>query len=1581
MHIKSKYFEIYLEKTNAPSSVQSSFNYDKDSLSTKLIQGRTRRIDIIFPLFAAIFQQCKVSNLIFYTAAFFWGGQCGVQSLWPMSKFWDTEYLTTTQFNILRYLKLIFLFDETPFSSNVSLIKEIVVLILNLLHFTLIITQLFYYNVHRNFIKILLWPIQMYDALAFILLLPCSYTLGESFLWLANGNRDMQALGSLILSVLNLSYLLTFHYFVLLLSSKSVSLQKIPYLSFDPFITYVVINTFCFFNILAFILMYFGDWCYLVAVALHIGCFTIYFIQTWNFLYISFLTNVLYFSMTISMVIMDITMFVFHFFAKTITYTPLIMIAAVAAGTLIAGHIFFTLRRRRIIRELTEDIEYPIEDKNDYFNSLKLLSTWRRSLMYLTVGFKHCCNYFTDMSLINYLAQNSVSDKLIANMILIVNYFPGENTILNRLTSSLMQNRNLSLAERFLIYQVYKVKILRQFSSSAESNEKLNELKIMSRQVETMTRGALDSTDLGPFFFEYLSVKAQRAHAIWNETLSNYPNNVKFCEEYCRYLVEAESNYPEALRIKHRGALIEMGKNYSVDYCFRSMVRLFPDYLKKGVVDLKGNLKKKKLDTNSTKDGRSTTSSSGSYGNKLSQDSSGDELDDMMQESIGKQVFNHVKARLALYRALENSIPRTLFAVIPIAVICVSAIVFLYIFVVLYTQHELSTQTNSMLFLDSISNTRFYIALDDLQIILRYSKDKKTYTQYEQTLLTLTNESGTTNIINFYADFLEESLSSLRAATTCFSTLIDLLASIQDREIIDKVSSNLFQNPYEVITCNGKDPVYNFNDTLATTISVFYAHQTHILTRSHEEITDMFTTFQFCELLANLKTFISSVHRVFRDFSDYQISEGEKLNKRFKIVKYVIPTLMAVTSIVPTFLLDLLIATSIAKIGVLIASFDQKTRADAKDQIYISENVEEVKGAENHQRGYRTFVLVFFLCCTATIFIAVCAIMTSIATDANKNIMNLNMWDQFATLRLSLAAELMNTYIFAVALHDNPNEASQLLSNSTRAAAMAAELLEQLIVAHDRLTLGYEGYPGCIGYDKTLDRLNYQDEELNNSIEGIHGYYAKAAVSTQIKILADLVNQSLFEIKSNDKKLTKTTFAHILHLFSAHLGPNLQAVTSRFLELPLHEYNKATQTIFLLLIPVFITLIVCIFCIVMYFHVRLSSYRAGLFILKRINPNSLINNKLFIKMILHNSTEVQELKRTVSGNIIHNAPDAILCTNIHGLIETVNPSTTTTLGYTPEQLLGHPVVSFFTQEFEEKMTQQMERMRDGQASYFYEDSITAVTDSNQLLPCHITIIGMKSHNSNSITSFVIILRDQSQLAEQQSQAEEAKRKSESLLYEILPRDIVVKINRGENNISFTVASATISFIDIVKFSEYSAPLTPQEIMANLSLYFGSIDKLLTKYEMITKIKLIGDIYMAAAGLFHPDTDPENHAEQMISFAIDVIHALDEINIRLNASLSVRVGVNSGGPIIAGVLGKDKPTFDIIGDPINVAARLQSTDEANYIQISQATYELIKGKSFDVHQRGDVFLKGKGKQTTYLVNASGLEGVGEFRVTV
>jgi len=354
-----------------------------------------------------------------------------------------------------------------------------------------------------------------------------------------------------------------------------------------------------------------------------------------------------------------------------------------------------------------------------------------------------------------------------------------------------------------------------------------------------------------------------------------------------------------------------------------------------------------------------------------------------------------------------------------------------------------------------------------------------------------------------------------------------------------------------------------------------------------------------------------------------------------------------------------------------------------------------------------------------------------------------------------------------------------------------------------------------------------------------------------------------------------------------------------------------------------------------------------------------------MNFITGRENKTTETITSAEQSVIDSSPDAIISLGPELSIETMNPTTTIIFGYTPEQLIGQNITTLLPsqEKTSDSFYRQISLMKTKQVGMTYNAQLIGVRDDGSGVSLNTTLLGIDDGES-----FVLIMNDQTEAQKQQKEVEDAKAHAERLLYQILPRDIVNRLNSGEKDISFTVPSASVIFIDVVKFSEFTASLNPKQILLTLGTIFKNYDSLLVKYKSIIKIKVIGDTYMGAAGLFTPNQSPKIHASEMVSFALEAIGCLDDINRQFDSNLQVRIGINSGGPLIAGVLGTDKPLFDIIGDPINVAARLQSTSYSNHIQISQGTYDLIKDKGFTIEARGEVQLKGKGKQMAYFVNS-------------
>ena len=204
-------------------------------------------------------------------------------------------------------------------------------------------------------------------------------------------------------------------------------------------------------------------------------------------------------------------------------------------------------------------------------------------------------------------------------------------------------------------------------------------------------------------------------------------------------------------------------------------------------------------------------------------------------------------------------------------------------------------------------------------------------------------------------------------------------------------------------------------------------------------------------------------------------------------------------------------------------------------------------------------------------------------------------------------------------------------------------------------------------------------------------------------------------------------------------------------------------------------------------------------------------------------------------------------------------------------------------------------------------------------------------------------------------------RAESLLLNILPRSIADKLKADSATIADQFAAASILFADIVDFTPLSDQLQPAEVVGLLDHLFTHFDLLAERYG-VEKIKTIGDCYMVAAGVPTPRAD---HARVTALMALDMREAMRSEDGVGHLGLELRIGINSG-PVVAGVIGRKRFLYDLWGDAVNTASRMESHGTPGQIQVTRATYELLRD-DFDLEPRGTVPIKGKGDvETWYLV---------------
>jgi len=210
-----------------------------------------------------------------------------------------------------------------------------------------------------------------------------------------------------------------------------------------------------------------------------------------------------------------------------------------------------------------------------------------------------------------------------------------------------------------------------------------------------------------------------------------------------------------------------------------------------------------------------------------------------------------------------------------------------------------------------------------------------------------------------------------------------------------------------------------------------------------------------------------------------------------------------------------------------------------------------------------------------------------------------------------------------------------------------------------------------------------------------------------------------------------------------------------------------------------------------------------------------------------------------------------------------------------------------------------------------------------------------------------------------------KERSEALLLNILPRTIVERMRLGETAIADRIAEATVLFSDLVDFTLLSATLSPEETVKLLSLLFSQFEDLAVRHGLET-IKTIGDGYMVTGGIL--ERQP-NAAVAVAEMGLSMLEVVERAGRAIDKKLQLRIGVHTGGPIVAGVLGTHKIAYDVWGDTVNIAKRMESYGLPGQIHVSAATRRLL-GDAFRFEPRGLLDVKGKGSMETYFVYRRG-----------
>ncbi|MBE9229489.1 PAS domain S-box protein [Phormidium sp. LEGE 05292] len=328
-------------------------------------------------------------------------------------------------------------------------------------------------------------------------------------------------------------------------------------------------------------------------------------------------------------------------------------------------------------------------------------------------------------------------------------------------------------------------------------------------------------------------------------------------------------------------------------------------------------------------------------------------------------------------------------------------------------------------------------------------------------------------------------------------------------------------------------------------------------------------------------------------------------------------------------------------------------------------------------------------------------------------------------------------------------------------------------------------------------------------------------------------------------------------------------------------------------------------------------------------------------------------------SIFENATEGIYQTTPNGKFISANPALANILGYdSPEELINN-ITDISNQIYVE--TKRREKFinalkKDNNTARF----ISLVRRKNG----NLIWIAEKAHSVKNSQGELLYYEGTVEDVTNRKIAEEAlqyqQEQTERLLFNILPGPIAVRLQMQESTIADSFSEATVLFADLVNFTELCTAIPPTELVKLLNEIFSVFDQLAEQYGL-EKIKTIGDAYMVAGGI---PIEREDHAEAIAQMALDMLKEIKRFHTKDGQPFSIRIGINSG-PVVAGVIGIKKIIYDLWGDTVNIASRMESQGIADKIQVTEFTYNILCGK-YLFQERGTISVKGKGEMKTYFL---------------
>ena len=1358
----------------------------------------------------------------------------------------------------------------------------------------------------------------------------------------------------LTFSIIGFSLSEILFYFNQIFANQSIYIHKSLWCTFDSKILIFLFMANPIFLILGNLFQYYPKWTYYFLISFHIILIILILLDyTWMPFIIDF-GNTLTLSIIASLIFNDIFRLIVEIFPVIkielfLTISYLLFFAFLALF-----HFILKLVRKRINSNLSHSklSSENYEDKFEYFRELKIHHTIQKLRTYLVISFTTLSDMFLDFSLVQFsLESYKDSPEVIALLIHLLCYFKSEK---NRFESAMKMYRELrdtSLFDHFIYYQAHRLALFRQSTATNTSSTRLNDLKVNSINLEGQIKNFWSSSVSYLNVLDILDKQRRKLSSLWDESVEENWSSVIFREEQIRFLIECCTDYSLAVQMMNIKEKLEAMRDDREDLCFLSLIHCFPDFLNNKIIDKEGNFIVKKIE-------KETINSSSTSNEKYSTTSN--EYDFTFDEQIANAIMTFGRLRLSMQNALKQVQPNhgkilTFYTIFSMFSSFILLIVTFSVFLNLFDSFDDWNKEVGVLTELRISYSKAFLSLS---IVFGQSSNRfflnylDCNNSYDPNHLFLDRSIKFDDLALFYVDEAREQ----------FSLLMEAILSLSIRRVDISTLTSLFFDPSINSTICYFGLIFDHYMWSMEQVLNFQIMSYSILAEDKDEINYWYyNNTYWCHDIATVPIVEDMFNVIQNALSDDLSNTSKNTVKNTEISMYVVGPSFFVLFLLPLPLILVLYRKEINHLIKMMLATDQEFKEQARKNISLAvanENSEVIPPVMKKSLSLVLIIYFILLLVVFFVFIVIVELIFYYSKETSFKLRDFGFFlGHFSLLRAYLV-EMLNQLINAIYYVEYPQKH---ITNETFRKRIY-KILEDFENTLYEILNETPMSPSAVGLDRFIDDIVFKSFcESSEFLVDLHDSYQCGSLNRLTSTIHSLFEKAAEEIQMNNGIFKGDFLSNIYHIIFAHTITMIQHSKERFNSLQKEEIMRYKTVLFVLFICGVISVAIWSFLLFIINYKFKRIFDMALCLIRRLSPVGFISNSELTNYLLFKKGE--EIEMGVTHTIFNNSFDGILCLNPDGIVEIINKSFATDYGYSTEQLVGQMISTIFDNESRIKFENQLKLIKNHESSAFYTEHVICFTNDGRAVPSFINLIGLKGKENNMI----LVVHDETILLQKKKKLELAKKQSQDLLEQIMPPKVLMMLKEGKSDISFQVPSATVMFVNIVNFSGFSADLSPQQIMGTLSTLFGAFDTWIQKFPLMTKIKLIGDSYMAACGLFTVDDDePKNHAKQSIDFALRVFDILDDANIKLNVDLKIRIGLNSDGPIIAGVLGTENRVFDIIGDTINVASRLEHKAEPGHIMMSEKTFELVKEFGYNIVAKGEVFLKGKGNMKAYSI---------------